>query len=242
MRQIKVRMGISTFNYSYLELYKKLGFKNPDGWVRALSIPKISTQNTLILGCGTGNLLVPLFDHGYNVTGIDCNPMMCEFLRKIRHGVNIVESRIEKWNNTKQFDFVLAPSCLLNNCINKTRKGIIARLANLLNCGAKVGFELLDWDFFRLKSQYIESNIEVLVEKLNHEKRLMKWQVKYKFKDVEFIENVSSRLFTLVELKRLLKPFGLSYEKSVACSTITTIVIFACTETPKDGPCPLDWP
>ena len=35
-------------------------------------------------------------------------------------------------------------------------------------------------------------------------------------------------LTSAFELKRLLKPFGLSYEKSVACSTITTIVIFAC--------------
>lgn len=94
----------------------------PDLLVSALN-RRASPGNALDIGCGSGTYSIYMAERGYQVTALDFMPQAIAMLQDRLTGhdlaVEAIQTDINKWVATKQFDVVLDVGCL------HTRRSII---------------------------------------------------------------------------------------------------------------------
>jgi len=95
----------------FAELYSQL----PDAtdlwpW---LELAQAAAPPVLYLGIGTGRLAVPLHSAGIELVGVDSHHGMLARLRPRLPGTELIQSRIEDLELSRQFDLVIVPSNIL---------------------------------------------------------------------------------------------------------------------------------
>ena len=106
-----VRDDPSNPDDGFAELYAQL----PDAtdlwpW---LELARAVTPPVLYLGIGTGRLAVPLHAAGIALVGVDSHPGMLERLRRRLPDAELIQSRIEDLNLSRQYQLVMVPSNIL---------------------------------------------------------------------------------------------------------------------------------
>ena len=89
----------------------------------------------LELGCGTGRVLGPLLEAGYDVQGLDNNPAMLLFLHRHRLEAKVFQADMGLFRLSKRFALILMPCNTYSTLPAETRQATLERIAEHLSPG-----------------------------------------------------------------------------------------------------------
>lgn len=105
----------------------------------------LAGRRLLEVGCGTGNLLQPMLERGYDVTGADLSPGMLEIARrKLGPGVPLHEADMCALPDLGAFDLVWSPGDSVNHLLDE--HALVAALAGMRRNAAPGGVVAFDVD------------------------------------------------------------------------------------------------
>jgi SAM-dependent methyltransferase len=92
------------------------------------------------LGCGTGRVLIPLANAGYNMVGIDHDPAMLQFLR---HNLQpelvpvplLILADISQFTLSRQFPLIILPCNTFSTLSEKSRRGCLSCVRQYIQLG-----------------------------------------------------------------------------------------------------------
>jgi SAM-dependent methyltransferase len=97
--------------------------------------------------CGAGRYLVPLYEEGFKIDGLDASPFMIDILRKkcIKKNIapHIVEQFLELMPETKKYSLIFIPDtsiCFFND-LDQVKKNL-KKIYSLLERGGKFVFDI----------------------------------------------------------------------------------------------------
>ncbi len=116
-------MGKTKKAYTYLaQFYDRLMDVDYQHWVEYLCQTwdkfNVKPQTILELGCGTGNITLPLAQMGYEITALDNSPQMVELARQKCSDndldVEFIVGKMEEFDLDRQFDVIICCCDALN--------------------------------------------------------------------------------------------------------------------------------
>ena len=107
---IKENMLISDKDFIkyYDKIFYKKDYSEETNYIleRAKSFGKWPINNILDLGCGTGSHTIEFEKLGYNIKGLDIDPLMIEMAKSKNNSIDFIYGDIENTNFNKQFDLI----------------------------------------------------------------------------------------------------------------------------------------
>lgn len=105
-----------------------------------LGLAELQGDPLLELGCGSGRILIPLADAGYQVTGIEIDPGMLRVLRAnlakdLLPRVELVEADFTDFRLGKRYRLVILPCNTYSTLDAAQRQGLLACVARHLPAG-----------------------------------------------------------------------------------------------------------
>ncbi len=105
-----------------------------------LDLARRQGSPVLELGCGTGRVLIPLADAGYNVYGLDNDNDMLTFCRqrvspRIQENVNLILADFTSFDIEIQFPLILMPCNTFSTLRESSRKSALASISKHLHPG-----------------------------------------------------------------------------------------------------------
>jgi SAM-dependent methyltransferase len=123
-------------------------------------------RRILEFGCGAGGLAIPLAEHGYEVTGIDANPLVLDALKRTAEQrdlpIKCIFGLIEEATSAGTFDSVIIASVLLNAGDASYRAGLFREAANHLVDGGTLLLEHCDASFFSEVGELLEDQQDLV--------------------------------------------------------------------------------
>lgn len=89
--------------------------------------------------CGSGRFLVPFYQRGFAITGLDASAEMLEKLRRKAPGAAVVQADMARYDFQEKYDYVFIPSgsiCLFTDM--ETCGKILEKIRRLLTPGGKL--------------------------------------------------------------------------------------------------------
>ncbi|MDL2292900.1 class I SAM-dependent methyltransferase [Acholeplasma sp. OttesenSCG-928-E16] len=173
-------------------------------------------EMVLDAGCGSGNILIPLVQHGYQVTGIDNDPSMLEIIKNKCSFLGI-SPRLIKGDILKPIEEKYDTIIMMFDVINYFRdpKELLENLYNTLKKDGKLIFDMYQFDYLKEIDNYIEDEVEpipyifktnVIENELHHEIVVdgSVFEIKeYVFKLDEIIECLSTIGFKEIKVNQV---------------------------------------
>lgn len=124
-----------------------------------IHLSKQMGKKILDLGCGSGRIMLPLLEAGFEVTGVDLSESMLAILKKKiqRHGTSsqIIHGDICNFKCDEKFDFAILPETTLN--IIEDRSSMYRNIYDKLKENACLEVSYIDYDSIQQSQTYPSS-------------------------------------------------------------------------------------
>ena len=203
--------------------------------------------------CGSGRFLVPFWERGFDICGIDLSREMLEKLRRKAPGASVLEMDLTAYEPKEQFDYIFISSGSISLFTDiKTCQNVLAKLRTMLKKGGRFVFaaETLA-DRCRDSEDY---QLTASVETAAGETLTLKTKYRYDeaartqfspglyelYQDGELLQSESmdfqTHLYKLGEMEQLLERAGFSeikvyssFAKEPAVSDQSEMFLYECT-------------
>jgi SAM-dependent methyltransferase len=107
-------------------------------------LPNVAEGAAILdLCCGTGQLIQPLLDAGYRVTGLDASEEMLHFAKENAPGADYLHEDARRFSLPARFDAVFSTSASLNHILSlEDLNRVFANVRNALRDGGTFVFDL----------------------------------------------------------------------------------------------------
>lgn len=176
------------------------------------------------LGCGFGNLVIPCWEKGFNITAIDSNPIALEHVSKATHGhaaticLDFLSSSIPN-----EGDIYVIRSCLLNGFDTNKKALLMSGLTSSVRSGGIVITEIFDPLFLQDNSKFINNFQQVELESTG----LKQFIIKIYHRNLDILVR---ELIYSVSLKQAIELFKGFQLLAVHQATPLTLALFFCRE------------
>lgn len=180
---------------------------------------KYNINKVLDIGCGTGRHVIPLAKEGYNVTGLDCHKEILEIAKKKAREADVSPSFIRKdikeLGVEARFD---AAICMWSTFYYLPQPETVKVTYEALEPGGLFIISGKDSGEVDKTSEIKEETIEldgekvkkIVEEKYEGKKRIRKYH--YQFENREYIDVDVCNMYSLEEVKKILKSSGFKIE------------------------------
>lgn len=167
-------------------------------------------RRILEFGCGAGGLAIPLAEHGYEVTGIDANPLVLDALKRTAEQrdlpIKCILGLIEEVSSVGTFDAVIIASVLLNAGDAGYRAGLFQEAANHMVHGGVLLLEHCDAGFFSEVGELLEDQQDLACKGRSDGRWI--GDIRYKFDDRIIVVPTQFHLVGDSDLERELSRAG----------------------------------